>query len=82
VFPHGPHLKHMKPIFGIALLVLASWCLTGCEKDTNEITPQSVESANKHRIEVIDNDKNMTPEQKQKMKEMLGLIPGKGRGRK
>ncbi|MFN3684678.1 MAG: hypothetical protein ACK41F_12215 [Fimbriimonadaceae bacterium] len=59
---------------GLALaLLLAAF---GCERDTNVITPEAVEQANKHRIEVIDKDPNMTPEQKQKMKQMLGLVPG------
>ncbi|MBS1707910.1 MAG: hypothetical protein JSS65_04220 [Armatimonadetes bacterium] len=61
----------------IAVIGLAA-TLVGCQQDTNVITPESVEAANKHRIEVIDKDPNMTPEQRQKMKEMLRLVPKQG----
>jgi len=60
-------------------LAFALFVSYGCKKDTNEITPQAVEKANADRIKAIDNDPNMTPEGREKMKEMLGLVPGKGR---
>lgn len=65
---------------GIGLsLILLALCSTGCRKDTNVITPESVKAADDFRIKAIDNDKTMSPEDKKKMKEMLGLIPGRRR---
>ncbi|MCW5942246.1 MAG: hypothetical protein KIS66_08435 [Fimbriimonadaceae bacterium] len=62
------------PVLALPLLLSLGGC--GCERDTNVITPETVEAANKHRIEAIDNDPNMTPEDKEKMKRGLRLIPG------
>ena len=67
-------------LVGIGLLLaLLVFCASGCKKDTNVITPETVKAADDYRIKAIDNDKTMTPEGKKKMKEMLGLVPGRRR---
>ena len=64
----------------VAILAPLLVVMVGCgAPDTNVITPEAVESANKTRIQAIDNDPTMTPEGKAKMKQMLGLEPGKPR---
>lgn len=60
----------------LSLLMILGVMLVGCQKDTNVITPETVDAANKHRIEVIDKDPSMTADQKQKMKQALRLVPG------
>jgi len=70
----------MKNLFCALIFVFAvGFSIAGCQKDTNELTPGAVDKANVDRAKAIDNDPTMTPEGKQKMKEMLGLVPGKGR---
>ncbi len=57
-----------------ALAVLsASAVMSGCQQDTNVITPEAVEKANQDRIKHIDNDPTLDPKTKDKMKQMMGL---------
>jgi len=48
--------------------------LAGCSSDpTNAPTKQAVVDANARRAAAVDADPNMTPAQKAKMKEMMGI---------
>lgn len=64
----------LMPLLAVPILLSLGGC--GCERDTNVITPETVEAANKHRIEAIDNDPNMSLEDKERMKRGLRLVPG------
>lgn len=70
--------KLKRVAIGLSLLLVIA-ALPGCKKDTNIITPETVKAADDFRIKAIDNDKTMSPADKKKMKEMLGLIPGRRR---
>lgn len=68
-------------IKGIIIIPFALLMLAGCqEHDTNVITPEAVEQANKDRMKAIDDNPDMTPEGKQKMKEMLNRGAGGASG--
>ena len=69
--------KHA-PVF--VMLVVASG-LVGCSSSepTNAPTKQAVEDANVKRAAAVDADPNMSPAQKAKMKEMMGITkPAQG----
>lgn len=64
----------MKKLAALSLLFAAIF-VVGCEpaEPTNEPTQEAIDKANADRAKAIDNDPSMTPEGKQKMKEMLKL---------
>lgn len=54
--------------------------VVACQQDkTNELTKENIERADADRIKAIENDPHMTEADKQKAKEMMGYVPGKGR---
>ncbi len=61
----------------LAAAVAASLC-GGCvdSNPTNEPSKQAIEDADKRRAQKIDEDPNMSPADKAKMKEMLHLNKG------
>ncbi len=68
----------IKPLITIACLAAV---LIGCSGNpTNEPSAADVKKANDARAAAIDNDPTFTPEQKQKMKEAMGLS-GSSKGR-
>lgn len=60
----------------VALALAVGVFATACDKDTNNATPDTVAEAQKQREQMIDNDKTMTPEQKDAMKRALRITPG------
>ncbi len=70
-------MKRAFPFLTLALL------LAGCSSNpTNEPSAGAIQDANQKRAAAIDADPNMSPEQKQKMKEMLKLNGTQGGGEK
>lgn len=54
--------------------IVAVLALVGCEENpTNAPSDEAVIKANQDRAAAIDNDPKLSPEQKAKMKEMMGL---------
>lgn len=65
----------MKPL--LILLLALSILVGGCDNNpTNEPTQAAIDKANADRAAAIDNDPKLTPEQKETMKQMMGLTPG------
>lgn len=61
----------IKPLITVVCLAAV---LVGCSGNpTNEPSAADVKKANDARAAAIDNDASLSPEQKAKMKEMMGL---------
>jgi hypothetical protein len=59
------------------LIAVFGVCLVGCDSNpTNAPSEDAIKKANADRAAAIDNDPNLSPDQKQKMKEMMKLSPG------
>lgn len=64
-------------IFTAVLLIFSIVCAVGCDSNpTNEPTQAEIEDAKAAQIKAIDADTTMTAEDKQRLKEMKGLLPG------
>ncbi len=58
----------------ILAFALGLGLVAGCDSNpTNEPSKDAIEKANADRTAAIDNDATLSPEQKAKMKEMMGL---------
>lgn len=58
-------------------LALFAVFFAGCDSNpTNEPSKDAIEKANADRAAAIDNDPKLNQEQKDKMKQMMGLTPG------
>ena len=69
-------MKYLAMILAVCGLGL----MVGCDSNpTNAPTKEAVADANEARAKAIDENPNLTAEQKQKQKEMMGLT-GKGAG--
>jgi hypothetical protein len=69
-------MKYLAMILAVCGLGL----MVGCDSNpTNAPTKEAVADANAARAKAIDDNPNLTPQQKQQQKEMMGLT-GKGPG--
>jgi hypothetical protein len=67
--------KHLLVSGGIGFLMIGV-VLAGCGDATNAPSADAVQKANDDRRAAIDNDPKMSPADKEKMKEMMGLSKG------
>ncbi len=68
----------IKPLISLLCLV----AILGCSGNpTNEPSASDIQKANDNRAAAIDNDPKLTPDQKAKMKEMMGLSGNRQTGR-
>jgi hypothetical protein len=64
----------------LGFVAILAFGAAGCDRNpTNAPSKEDVKKADDARLKAIENDPNLTPEQKEMQKKMMGLAPG-GRG--